>query len=674
MKETQRRPPSTNPLRSNGMTKSAFVCKQNLENCEIAFIRYMKHRYDLDVGRDVKSLRSLLYNNMLQAEATHPGAPVDMLCNLTLMQARKTLVGNNTKNDALKGKIVNSTSSTNLEIVERDKQVFGNRKTLPVNEVDRPRVVNAPRNRPTPDGQLFQTDAELQRMLAERKLLDEPEPPPNPISPPDENVNRNKLTREDFESAMHRIEEDYKNLPKPRQDHKSTPLDRLTSTDDSIAGLAESGMVDTSQTQKNKAIPALTIEHVKMMQDVDPSNRSNTDMYTDTSENGDPQRPDPLPFLSNTSVPTGPPLQIDTQKNRPRVAVNSFPDRIEAIKYICVNGFDRNWTLEPYRYSFTARLVDGPTNFNDITAIQSTSLIIPAEIRHGLRTSQVTPDYVPDKPNFEHSFSFSFPYVILMIDELDDVYEGTNDIVRRSFCHFKYQRHYQAPNGRGYIQLDPMQHEIKRFFPAPLSSLRNLTLSVRKPNGTLFNSSRDDQKLKKIEYEPFQPNLLHIILEKSFDRNEFFVGDTVVLNARLDAKDAKGGTEDSFSTSLEIDALERMQTFLNRQEGHEIIELGATNENDRNNGFYIFAPGTLDQENGDLELDEIALAALVAYNRGIDDNDGKRSVPLGKLLNFSLQCVLCFKVWMSRVDSSSMLVKSNEGGSAFPSMFAESSS
>lgn len=762
----------------------------------------MRHRYGLNVQSDVRTLRMVLYREMKNAHALNPHESLDRLCNITLTRARdaylkKSHDGRSAPAPASTSAAVPVQSSTaRVELLERERQVFGNRQTPPIADVDRPLMVNAPRNKPSPDGQLTQTDAQMQRMLAEREEFDNPRPPAAALAPPDQEVHRNKLTQQDFADAMARLSREYESPahgPPPQppggsgsdggnagRERKSTPIDHLrpdslpvitgghTESNDGegdeadrffseqtlrqvraaqaeaeAEALAEAGMVrmpagidvDSNRDIRAKLFGSADDASMISRRMLDPqarmptqqqllenphlaasigtssavakekqSNRSRLRGNGNPVGGGEEEGGDgiggaagaPLPFMSSTSAPVGPPL-TDGESSRPRAGpwrdevaraaeeagmgneVAAFgggskqPPRIEALKYLCVNGFDRDWTLEPYRYTFTARITEGGTRFNDVTAIQATSLIIPAEIKHHLRVSQVSPDYVPEKPTFEHSFSFSYPYVTLMIDELDNVYEGTNDVVRRAFCQFKYQRHYQAPNGRGYIQLDPMQHEVKRFFPNPLSSLRNLSLSIRKPNGTLFNSSRDDKKLKKIEYEPYQAQLLHVVLENTFDRNELYVSDTVLLNVTLVPDDAKGGTEDSFTDQKEVDALRRMQDFLNRSEGHEIIELGQSDESDRNQGFFVYAPGTLDQELGKLELDEQALSALIAYNRGVDDNGGNRSKLLGRLMNFSLQCVICFKVWMSQMDPTVMFSnnKLSEGSGTFPSMFAE---
>ena len=88
----------------------------------------------------------------------------------------------------------------------------------------------------------------------------------------------------------------------------------------------------------------------------------------------------------------------------------------------------------------------------------------------------------------------AFHSLMLCLDGYD-VYDGTNEAIRDAFCKFVYQRHFKSANGRGYVVMQPMQDEIKEFHPTPLSSLNNLSLSIRRPNGTLVNDSRDDYRV-----------------------------------------------------------------------------------------------------------------------------------------------------------------------------------
>ena len=62
----------------------------------------------------------------------------------------------------------------------------------------------------------------------------------------------------------------------------------------------------------------------------------------------------------------------------------------------------------------------------------------------------------------------------------------------------------------------------------------------------------------------------------------------------------------------------KVNDFINRSEGHEIVQIGKANTQGFHNNFYILAPGMLDQLNGKMVLDSEILDAINIYNTGDD--------------------------------------------------------
>ena len=309
-------------------------------------------------------------------------------------------------------------------------------------------------------------------------------------------------------------------------------------------------------------------------------------------------------------------------------------------KYLSINGFDRNWTTDRYRYSYTVTIAGFDENtmqsvYRNVQSMAVCKVVLPMEI---IQEPTVAAPVL--KQTFRHDFRFAFPYIMVSIDGFDDVYDGTNDRVRRAFCKLIYQRHYKAPNGRGYIVLEPMQCEVKRFHPAPLSSLKNLRLSLRRPNGTLLNDSVDDYSVVKIEYEELNSLYLKIVTDKYFDKNEFYPGDSVLI---------KGFKINEAPTSSDK---ERFDSFVNRPEGHDIVQHGQANDNGFYRTFYIYGPGVLDQGQGRVVLDSAALAALSAYNCARDWSDLSAAPKNGAVINASLQNIIAMKVGVAVSDAS----------------------
>lgn len=333
-------------------------------------------------------------------------------------------------------------------------------------------------------------------------------------------------------------------------------------------------------------------------------------------------------------------------------------------KYISISGTDRDSKLYPFRFSYKVEL--GPHKFRNIHSIQLTRLIIPTEIHR--KANQET----QMKANFVHEFGLSFPYISVNIDEINGLYEGSNDNVRKCSCIFLYDSMFKSHNGRGYTVLKPIQDEIKYYIPAPLGSLPVLNISVRKPNGTLFNSSVDDYNIQKLDYNETSYRLyLQVILEKYFDVNEFFTGDIIVFR---DFKLKSTGQDES--------SIQKFDDFMNRSEGHEVVEVGAANQNGFCRSFFIFAPAEFSPLTGKLELNTELIDVLkksisnawTQHQQELDarlpcssiectdpmlgsnpnpDSDALDGIEKGAtLINMSLQNLLTMKITTKELDAS----------------------
>ena len=299
---------------------------------------------------------------------------------------------------------------------------------------------------------------------------------------------------------------------------------------------------------------------------------------------------------------------------------SSSKPKLAIQKYISINSIDREWTRSTFRYNyavtFNGQGVNG--NYKNIRSIEVSKVVIPEEINENINIINY-----PNKTQFNHEFSFSYPYLVLRIDEFNDVYDGTNDTIRKSFCKLVYHRSYKAPNGRGYVILKPFQHEKKVFYPNPLSSINRLTISVLKPNGFLLNKSADSYKVFKLDYDPFNPHFYNVVSDVFFDKNEFFVGDVIIF------KDFK------IESSTDSVNAKSLTDFMNRPEGHEVMQIGSTNDNGFYRSFYITAIGEFNKYQGKFDTDLGAVNCLNAYNNSIDYNTFTGFN--GYILNTSLQ-------------------------------------
>ena len=318
----------------------------------------------------------------------------------------------------------------------------------------------------------------------------------------------------------------------------------------------------------------------------------------------------------------------------------SSHQQVTDTRYLTISAADRDISAQPERFRFTARSSGNQDtasllkSYHDVAWIEATHIVLPMEIM------QATGSVVGPKGYYRMEFSFAFQYVTLRIDGFDNTYDGTNDAVRRAFAVFIYESDYKAPNGRGYVVLKPSQGERHDFQSAPLSTLRDLTLSILKPNGTLFNGSRDDFTVSHVQYETMNRLFLKLVVNQYFDRNEFYVGDYVSIQGfKLSRRD--GTISQEYVAALEA--------YLNRSQGHEIVQMGATNDSGFVNMLYILAPGVMDVSQGRVLVDDNIVSVVGALGGGPSDAGAAvYASSSGTIVNVSLQPIVTLRVGCER--------------------------
>lgn len=335
--------------------------------------------------------------------------------------------------------------------------------------------------------------------------------------------------------------------------------------------------------------------------------------------------------------------------------------------YIAINGFDRDYVKFPYRYNFDVTLAgDAGTTANDAATLQSsyknvawieaTCLVLPMDVLGGAAATAAemlgaAPTAIGSgstfgtatssgpgagaalvyKPHYTHSFGLANQYVTLRVSNVGGAYDGTNDVLRLALALFVFDRSYQAPNGRGYVVLRPMQAARRRFL-TPLASLPPMTFSFTQPMNMLMNNSTDQYTVTQLFYEPQNRLFLKMRCAQYFDGNEFYIGDRIILRG-FSITPAQGTTNLSPYASLDA--------FVNRAQGHDIVQLGKPNDQGFYRSFYILAPGVLDQTLGRVIVDSNILDAVNALG---DPNAPASVGSPGRLLNASLQVAVSLTV------------------------------
>lgn len=288
-------------------------------------------------------------------------------------------------------------------------------------------------------------------------------------------------------------------------------------------------------------------------------------------------------------------------------------------KYVNINSQDRVWWLDdPFRYKYAVHFA---SRFRNIEGISIGKVIIPDEI---IQLSE------PVKTSFNYDFTMAFPYLVLKFEEFNDIYDGSNDVVRNGFCKLVFHKAYKGQNGRGYVILKPEQKEKKYFYPAPLGALNKLSVSLLKPSGQILNRSVDHYKVLKIEFDAGKPKMLKVTTNVFFDKNELYVGDTVLFKNYVMTRESLA------QTTQDINAFNE---YVNRLEGHDIMEGGAANGNGYYDTFFIEAPGKFDAATGDFVVSSNLINCLNDYNAALVGSNTN-----GNIMNLSLQNSISMKL------------------------------
>jgi hypothetical protein len=291
--------------------------------------------------------------------------------------------------------------------------------------------------------------------------------------------------------------------------------------------------------------------------------------------------------------------------------------------------------------------------FKDIYSISITNITIPSERIH-VHANTVNAN-VPNQ--FDYNYNFNFPYILCYIDEFQDIYDGTDNIIRKTFCQLQYHDYMKTPNGRGYVIFKPVQDEKKIFYPNYLSSLPTLNISLRKPNGELLDNSEDG--LTVLHIAPEQNYYLKITTEKYFIRDSFSKGDYIQIKDFTLYKLLEMNSENA--TEINISAL---IDFVNKTDGHVIYEIGEPSDDGYFNSFYIYAPGSFNTDDGKFDVNQVLINLLIDFNDRINyikeppltdtsvSLDVFNNYKYGKLINMSLQHSISMTVESYQHDTS----------------------
>ena len=363
-------------------------------------------------------------------------------------------------------------------------------------------------------------------------------------------------------------------------------------------------------------------------------------------------------------------LQRDTQ-----------PKYIEKVHYININSVDRFWeeNLES-RYNFKVFFNQNSTfegaaisqQYKNVVSVELVSAILPIDTSINTFDTRI------------YAGIMKYPYLLLRIDELDNVFKGTNNWTDRAFSTLLFDKVYHTNTlssdyvsgtttsivnsnpktgftpeyMRGFMKFNPAYFEKKKFYNNPLANLSRMSISITDPRGNFINSQSDVLSLSNIGFTsnlsvigstleisasnafPYvnQSNykMIKLTSTSTFSNRLFRIGDNVLIK--------------DFTSNVSLSAANNstFNTFINRAEGHYIVNLDLESNVDGGNksfiqNLYISPPGSYSATSNSVAgyYDETTIDFTEAT--------------FGTLINLDLQTHLLFRIVTRDPDTEKVL-------------------
>lgn len=419
------------------------------------------------------------------------------------------------------------------------------------------------------------------------------------------------------------------------------------------------------------------------------------DFYKNLQYNsGNLSRPDSFMFKDTKFRNDSPEFDLTPKKNEMTNIIENQNPNYELIKrnmfekqkyiekshMVTISSLDRNWTNnQESRYNYQVKFKNtDDTNLNSAYIRKIFRNVVSVELVRAF----LPYDTIPIPFDFRMNIGLqTFPFLVLDVDEINDVYSGTNKNIDNSFAHIVFDKDYKnqlfekgagtASSGgidvddsagphipvawyekqyiRGNYGYIPIGFEKKKFYPAPLASLNSLTINLKNPYGESLNVMRDTLTIKSITFVDGGSNyqisgalgfpvndsntttyhVIKITTNEKFSNRVFSIGDRIRFKDFTLVSGNTAGDEEFIN-------------FINREEGHYVINMNintpsATNTQDFVDSIYISPMGSYDQVNNQI----INGHSIDSYYQ---DSTSEITNTSGNLINISLQNSFIFKI------------------------------
>ena len=436
----------------------------------------------------------------------------------------------------------------------------------------------------------------------------------------------------------------------------------------------------TNQINNNKVSSDILGERVMLDQENalrNPLDFSRTNIYTN-SENAQSQNKNSLKVADTHDKVYSKDLEVgnpiyDFILNQMRNSERNYED---VPHYIVISSEDRQWENNvENRYNFLVNFRPTDTQqgvgidklYRNVVSVEVIKVIFPHDRLSVPYDNRIYLDLQ------------SYPFLVMDIDELDGVFKGSNNTINEAFALLLFDKAYdsevltcdQIKNSltttddikkrfdrqfkRGFMSFCPFLFEKKKYPNTPLASLNRLTIKFYRPDGQSISLDSDHLVINTIEYEetPTQIELLEtpgfpgtatgyyikIITSKYFSNRTFRVGDLIKIKNYKVVNTTINGN--------------KFEEFINRVEGHIIINLkleetSSTDNHGYINIMYISPPGEINYNTGELDTSSYYETDPLLPETLTDSK--------GVLINSSMQVHITFKI-TTREDKTISVIK-----------------
>jgi hypothetical protein len=359
-----------------------------------------------------------------------------------------------------------------------------------------------------------------------------------------------------------------------------------------------------------------------------------------------------------------------------RAQNDSQPKYMERSNYIIVNSADRDWLNESLdnnnRYNFAVKFGkhDNSASINNvyknITSIELVNCFMPKD---NVLIPFDTRPYID---------ILTYPYLVLKIPELTNVFRGTNSSTDNAFSVLMYDkkhdsqvlsndlvsgsnsivnstptRQFYSEYNKSYYKYLPAYFEKKVFDNQPLASLSHMSISIVNPNNENINAMRDVLEINEIAFTADISGLSSANFE--YDLTNSFPNDAsatgreylrIKTNSIFSSKLYRLGDNIKISGLVAAAgatlAEQNLVNYLNRSEGHYILNFDVSNlAAGQNQGFtsniYISPPG-------DINTTSDGNLTAGTYIDSASADTSNITIGSSRLINTHLQTHFLFKI------------------------------